>query len=143
MEEPLSQPYSQDEPADYLDLEIQDPKAYKNLKGDFLDHGHAYVADSGATQLQFPLYDDQQLSFLDQNTKIGAEISRSIVKAEFDDDVATDDDMKANAERLLNKELAQAIDKYTKCKNKGELIKNHNVERRFRGIPVWQDSDNE
>ena len=64
------------------------------------------------------MYDDYQLSFLDQNTNIGAEISRSIVKAEFDDDVATDDDMKNNAVRLLNKELSSAIDKYTKCKNK-------------------------
>lgn len=67
------------------------------------------------------------MSFLDPNTAIGCEISRSIVRAEFDDDVATDDDMKDNAEKLLNRELQNAIDKYTKSKNKSEIVKNIDV----------------
>jgi hypothetical protein len=62
---------------------------------------------------------------------MGQEIGRSIVKADFDDDVATDDEMKANAERLLHRELAAAIDKYSKAKDKGEIVKNYNLKERF------------
>jgi hypothetical protein len=134
---------TQDEANDFLELEIQNIRAYQGIKGDFIDHGHSSLTLAQNQQLQFPLYDDYQLSFLDTNTQIGAEISRSIVKAEFDDDVATDDDMKVNAEKLLNRELTGAIDKYLKCKNKAELVKNVNLEKRFKNLKVWEESENE
>lgn len=65
------------------------------------------------------------------------------MRAEFDDDVATDDDMKDNAEKLLNRELSGAIDKYLKCKNKAEIVKNIHAEKRFRKLKAWEDSDDE
>ena len=43
--------------------------------------------------------------FLDPETEIGRQISKSIVQADFDDDCATDEDMKNNAQRILQKEL--------------------------------------
>lgn len=89
------------------------------------------------------MYDDHQLPFLDPSTSIGAEISRSIVRAEFDDDVATDDDMKNNAEKLLNRELTGAINKYLASKNKAEMVKNINAENRFKKLKVWEESDQE
>ena len=55
--------------------------------------------------LQFPVYQESDLMFLDKDTEIGRQISKSIVQADFDDDCATDDEMKNNAQRLLLKEL--------------------------------------
>lgn len=40
---------------------------------------------------------DSSLQFLDRDTDIGRQVSKSIVAADFDDDCATDDDMKDNA----------------------------------------------
>lgn len=41
----------------------------------------------------FPLYNDSDLHFLDPDTEMGRKIGVSIVQADFDDDVATDEDM--------------------------------------------------
>jgi hypothetical protein len=57
---------------------------------------------------------------LDENTKLGREISKSIVEAEIDDDCATDEDMKDNASRLLEKELKKGIEQYLQAKSQGE-----------------------
>ena len=126
-----------------MELEIQNIKAYKNIRGNYIDHGHQFLTTDPCQQLQFPLYDDHQLPFLAPSTSIGAEISRSIVRAEFDDDVATDDDMKNNAEKLLNRELSGAITKYIKLSNKSEMVKNVKLENRFKKLKVWEDSEAE
>ena len=86
------------------------------------------------TTLHFPLFDDHQLPFLDRDTEIGAEISRSIVRADFDDDVATDDNMEQNATRIMNRELQRGIDKFLVLKTQGkerEWIKNMDAEERY------------
>ena len=57
--------------------------------------------------------------------------------------MATDDDMKNNAERLLNRELSGAIDKYLKCKNKAEIVKNIHLDKRFKKLKVWEESETE
>ena len=51
--------------------------------------------------IPFPMYNDSELKFLDPNTKIGRQIGKSIVEAEFDDDCNTDEEMQMNASRLL------------------------------------------
>jgi len=57
--------------------------------------------------------------------------------------VATDDDMKDNAEKLLNRELTGAISNYIKLKNKGEMVKNINLDKRFKKLKVWEESETE
>ena len=57
--------------------------------------------------------------------------------------MATDDDMKVNAERLLNRELTSAITNYCKLKNKGEMVKNVNLDKRFKNLKVWEESETE
>ena len=94
-------------------------------------------------QLQFPLFDDHQLKFLDRDTKIGAEISRSIVRADFDDDVATDDNMEQNATRIMNRELSRGIERFLTLKTQGkerEWIKNLDLEERY-GNEKYSDCD--
>ena len=49
------------------------------------------------TLVQFPVYEDASLPFLDQEHDIGRQVSKSIVAADFDDDCATDEDMQENA----------------------------------------------
>lgn len=53
--------------------------------------------DESKDTVQFPLYEDTDLKFLDQNTEIGRQIGKSIVAADFDDDCCTDEDMHTNA----------------------------------------------
>jgi hypothetical protein len=77
---------------------------------------------------------------LDKSTKIGNQISKSIVQAEFDDDCATDDDMKDNAIRILQRDLKSSIEKF---QNDKKLVKNLNLHKRFHSKKVWEDSDNE
>ena len=57
--------------------------------------------------------------------------------------MATDDDMKDNAEKLLNRELTGAISNYIKLKNKAEMVKNINLDKRFKKLKVWEESENE
>lgn len=49
---------------------------------------------------------------MDKSTKIGNQISKSLVQAEFDDDCATDDDMKENAIRILQRDLKNSIERF-------------------------------
>jgi hypothetical protein len=62
------------------------------------------------------------------------------VQAEFDDDCATDDDMKDNAIRILQRDLKSSIEKF---QNDKKLVKNLNLHKRFHSKKVWEDSDNE
>lgn len=96
-------PFSEqmDAPFDFIDLEIQNPE------------------DPEDNIASFPLYNDEDLALLDPSTKLGREISKNIVVADFDDDCATDDDMKANATRLLEKELRKGVDAYLNAKQRG------------------------
>jgi DNA-binding cell septation regulator SpoVG len=48
-------------------------------------------------RLAFPLYNDRDLKFMDITHPIGYEISRSLVRADFDDDCATDEEMMENS----------------------------------------------
>ena len=57
--------------------------------------------------------------------------------------MATDDDMKDNAEKLLNRELTGAISNYLKLKNKSEMVKNINLDKRFKKLKVWEESETE
>ena len=57
--------------------------------------------------------------------------------------MATDEDMKDNAEKLLNRELTGAISNYLKLKNKGEMVKNINLDKRFKKLKVWEESETE
>ena len=91
-------------PFEFIDLEIQNPQNPE---------------DNIAS---FPLYNDEDLPLLDPSTKLGREISKSIVAADFDDDCATDDDMKANACRLLEKELRKGVEVYLIAKQKGQKL---------------------
>ena len=71
---------------------------------------------------------------MDKDTKIGAEISRSIVRAEFDDDVATDDNMEQNATKIMHRELNRGIERFLTLKTQGkerEWIKNLDAEERY------------
>ena len=49
---------------------------------------------------------------MDKSTKIGNQIAKSLVQAEFDDDCATDDDMKDNAIRILQRDLKNSIERF-------------------------------
>ena len=62
---------------------------------------------------------DSSLPFLDRDTDIGRQVSKSIVAADFDDDCATDDDMKDNAQKAMIRELTKGIDKYLSFKKTG------------------------
>ena len=86
--------------------------------------------------------------FLNPETEIGRQISKSIVQADFDDDCATDEDMKNNAQRLLHKELRQGIERFNLQKRSGphqakRFVKNINAVARFQNPKVWIDSDDE
>lgn len=66
---------------------------------------------------------DSSLQFLDRDTDIGRQVSKSIVAADFDDDCATDDDMKDNAQKAMIRELTKGIDKYLSFKKIGNETK--------------------
>ena len=106
-----------DDSSDFIELQIQNLKAHQNIKGPYLDHGQSLLQDSDVLSqcehtLQFPLYDDCNLPFLDKDTEMGRKISRCIVEADYDDDCATDEDTAYNAITLLEKELNQTINQY-------------------------------
>ena len=86
------------------------------------------------------MYNDSDLAFLDSDTKIGREIGKSIVQADFDDDCATDEDMQLNAVRVLEKELKRGIEQFLIAKEEGkesDLIKNINCKERFQKRKPW------
>ena len=110
---------------------------------DFLDLQLQNVQPGEDNIESFPIYEDHQLAFLDQDTSIGREISRCIVQADFDDDCATDEDMHENATRVLEKELKRGITSYLSAKNEDKIksfINNFDAINRFKK-PIWQDDE--
>lgn len=96
--------------------------------------------------VQFPLYVDASLPFLDRDTDIGRQVTKSIVAADFDDDCATDEDMQENAQKAMIRELTKGIDKYLSLKktgNEGKLVKNKDVKGRFINAKAWDWSPSE
>ena len=84
------------------------------------------------------MYNDSDLPFLDSDTKMGREIHKCIVAADFDDDCATDEDMQSNAVRVLEKELKKGIEQFLSAKQEGteaDFVKNINCQQRFKKKP--------
>lgn len=80
---------------------------------------------------------------MDKDTKIGAEISRSIVRADFDDDVATDDDMEQNATKIMQRELSRGINRFLELKahdKERDWIKNIDADQRYKN-EMYSDCD--
>ena len=74
--------------------------------------------------MEFDLYEESDLPFLDPSTEIGREVSKKIVQSSLDDDVMSDDDTITCATSILQKELSKAIGSYTNAFNKGALVRN-------------------
>lgn len=112
---------------DTLNLQLQP----KNISSKECSQGLWFLGkkfvEEDAKVVQFPVYYDSSLPFLDKTTDIGRQVSKSIVAADFDDDCATDDGMKSNAQKAMISELTKGIDKYLSCKKTGtetKFIKN-------------------
>lgn len=85
---------------DLLELQLQPKSKSSSSQRDFsclLPWKKQFSDEPSPTLVQFPVYMDSSLPFLDRDTDIGRQVSKSIVAADFDDDCATDDDMKDNA----------------------------------------------
>ena len=96
-----------------------------------------------STLVQFPVYEEASLPFLDRDTDIGRQVSKSIVAADFDDDCATDEDMQENAQKAMIRELTRGIDKFLSLKKTGhenKLIKNSDLKGRFINSRAWDRS---
>lgn len=63
-------------------------------------------------QVDFDLYHDADLPFLDKSTEVGRMVSQNIINQALDDDVMTDDEMILCANRLLGKEVEKAIKQF-------------------------------
>ena len=68
--------------------------------------------DGEAVQVDFDLYHEADLPFLDKSTDVGRMVSKNIINQALDDDVMTDDEMIKCAERLLGKEVEKAIKQF-------------------------------
>ena len=74
-------------------VDESDPLSHHPDAPDFLELTRVGLNGEKDQTVAFPLYNDSDLPFLDQNTEIGRKIGKSIVHADFDDDCATDDEM--------------------------------------------------
>ena len=61
------------------------------------------------TMVDFDLYNNCDLPFLDSNTEVGRMVSQNIVQQNLDDDVMTDDEMIMCADKILKREVEKAI----------------------------------
>ena len=96
--------------------------------------------------VQFPVYEDASLSFLDRDTDLGRQVSKSIVAADFDDDCDTDEDMQENAQKAMIRELTKGIDKYLTLKKTGnevKFVKNKDVKGRYINSKAWDKFSDE
>ena len=59
--------------------------------------------------VDFDLYDEADLPFLDKSTEVGRMVSKNIIQQNLDDDVMTDDEMIECANRLLSREVEKSI----------------------------------
>ena len=62
--------------------------------------------------VDFDLYDEADLPFLDKTTEVGRMVSKNIINQALDDDVMTDDEMIACANKLLGREVEKAIKQF-------------------------------
>ena len=63
-------------------------------------------------QIDFDLYDEIDLPFLDKSTDVGRMVSKNIIEQALDDDVMTDDEMISCANKLLGREVEKAIKQF-------------------------------
>lgn len=63
-------------------------------------------------QVDFDLYDEIDLPFLDKSTEVGRMVSTNIIQQALDDDVMTDDEMISCANKLLTREVEKAIKQF-------------------------------
>ena len=62
--------------------------------------------------VDFDLYDEVDLPFLDKATEVGRMVSKNIIQQALDDDVMTDDEMISCANKLLSREVEKAIKQF-------------------------------
>ena len=103
---------------DTLNLQLQ-PKNFSSKEGSQGLLASKKFVEEDEKVVQFPVYYDSSLPFLDKSTDIGRQVSKSIVAADFDDDCATDDGMKQNAQKAMIRELSKGIDRYLTYKKSG------------------------
>ncbi|CDW85229.1 UNKNOWN [Stylonychia lemnae] len=88
--------------------------------------------------LDFNIYEERDLPFMNQNTDMGVIIRKTIIDGDVDDDCATDGEQRNDAKDMLKNELASAINKYLSDKRDGtqaNFIKNINPMKRFQRSP--------
>lgn len=88
--------------------------------------------------LDFNVYHDADIPFLNARTEGCALIKQNIIHGEVDDDCQTDDEQKEDAKSMLKNELKSAINKFLQDKRDGTVeynIKNYNVQKRFARVP--------
>lgn len=68
--------------------------------------------------MDFDLYEENDLPFLDTKTEIGREVAKKVIQSSLDDDVMSDEDTINCANSILKKELSKAISSYTCAFNK-------------------------
>ena len=62
--------------------------------------------------VEFDIYDEIDLPFLDKATEVGRMVSKNIITQALDDDVMTDDEMILAANKLLTKEVEKSIKQF-------------------------------
>ena len=63
--------------------------------------------------IDFDIYDECDLPFLDKTTEVGRMVSKNIIQQALDDDVMTDDEMISCANKHLGREVEKAIKQFT------------------------------
>ena len=69
--------------------------------------------------MNFSLYNDKDLPFLNSSTEMGTVIKKTIIDGDVDDDCQTDQEQRSDAKDMLKNELAQAITKFLSDKRDG------------------------
>jgi hypothetical protein len=89
-------------------------------------------------KVNFSLYSDKDLPFLNSNSEMGTVIRKTIIDGDVDDDCQTDQEQRSDAKDMLKNELAQAISKFLSDKRDGiqaNFVKNINAYKRFQRSP--------
>ena len=74
--------------------------------------------------IDFDIYENADLPFLDKNTEVGKMVSKNIVQSTLDDDVMTDDEMIQCANRILKNEVQKAIKMFNSGFDRSTQIRN-------------------
>lgn len=88
--------------------------------------------------MNFQLYQDKDLPFLNSSSEMGTVIRKTIIDGDVDDDCQTDQEQRSDAKEMLRNELTLAINKYLGDKKDGtqaNFIKNLNAYKRFARSP--------